>query len=66
MKKDNIREEPKNVKGTIIKPINLEKLKPKVKTMVENSKKNWISIKSRCLYDSNKRFKNCCMELKEE
>ena len=65
MKKDNIREEPQNVKGIIIKPINLEKLKPKTKTMVENSKKSWISINSRCLCGSDKRFKNCCMELKE-
>jgi len=47
--------------GAVVKPIRLEFLSPRVRKMVAETGKGWVSRNSKCPCGSGKRFKACCM-----
>jgi len=49
--------------NSIVKPIRLKFLSPRVRKMVTETGKGWVSRNSKCPCGSGKRFKECCMTI---
>lgn len=52
----------KPIRGRVVRPINLEKLSPRVRSMIQKAGVPWLTRNSRCPCGSGRRFKRCCME----
>ena len=51
---------------TVVKPINESLLTEESQKVAQKHPRGWITRNTRCPCDSGRRFKNCCMETKQD
>lgn len=60
--KNDYRGPSKVIRGTVTRPVDLDRLSLRVKGLVKgNYRRGWITRNSACCCGSGKRFKRCCM-----